>query len=71
VFRHLSQYVEPGAKVVSTSGGDALAFKNADGSIVAVLYSSSGGSQVVSIGTKKISFSMSGGGWATVVVPKS
>lgn len=71
VFRHLSQYVEPGAKVVATSGGDALAFKNADGSVVAVLYSSSGGNQVVSAGGKKISFSMSGGGWATVVVPKS
>ncbi len=70
VFRHLSQYVDPGAKVVSTSGGDALAFKNADGSIVAVLYSSSGGNQLVSAGGKKISFSMSGGGWATVVVPK-
>lgn len=70
VFRHLSQYVDPGAKVVATSGGDALAFKNADGSIVAVLYSSSGGNQVVSAGGKKISFSMSGGGWATVVVPK-
>lgn len=70
VFRHLSQYVDPGAKVVATSGGDALAFKNADGSVVAVLYSSSGGSQVVSAGGKKVAFSMSGGGWATVVVPK-
>lgn len=27
VFRHLSQFVAPGAKVVATSGGDALAFK--------------------------------------------
>ena len=28
VFRHLSQFVAPGAKVVATRGGDALAFKN-------------------------------------------
>ena len=38
VFRHVSQYVDPGAKVVATSGGDALAFKNPDGTIVAVIY---------------------------------
>src|SRR5581483_4866827 len=31
VFRHVSQYVQPGARVVSTTGGDALAFKNPDG----------------------------------------
>ena len=40
VFRHVSQYVDPGAKVVGTSGGDALAFKNPDGTIVAVVYNS-------------------------------
>jgi glucosylceramidase len=38
VFRHCSQFVTPGAKVVGTSGGDAVAFKNPDGSIVAVMY---------------------------------
>ena len=38
VFRHVSQFVAPGAKVVATSGGDALAFKNPDGSLVAVMY---------------------------------
>ena len=37
VFRHLSQFVVPGAKVVATSGGDALAFKNPDGSVVTVM----------------------------------
>ena len=42
VFRHVSQYVQPGAKVVATSGGDALAFKNPDGSVVAVMYNSGG-----------------------------
>jgi len=40
VFRHLSQYVVPGATVVGTTGGDAVAFKNSDGSIVAVVYNS-------------------------------
>ena len=40
VFRHLSQFVAPGAKVVATNGGDAVAFKNPDGSIVAVLFNS-------------------------------
>ena len=34
VFRHLSQYVVPGATVVGTTGGDAVAFKNPDGSLV-------------------------------------
>ncbi|HEU5077409.1 MAG TPA: glycoside hydrolase family 30 beta sandwich domain-containing protein, partial [Polyangiaceae bacterium] len=38
LFRHLGQYVEPGAVRVATQGGDALAFKNPDGSIVTVMY---------------------------------
>jgi glucosylceramidase len=68
VFRHLSQYVKPGAKVVGTSGGDALAFKNPDGSIVAVMYNSGGaGNYIVQIAGKKLQFSMPGTGWATVV----
>src|SRR6185369_6986613 len=42
VFRHVSQYVQPGARVVATSGGDALAFKNPDGSVVVAMYNSGG-----------------------------
>ena len=39
VFRHVSQYVKPTARVVATSGStDAVAFKNPDGSVVAVMY---------------------------------
>lgn len=38
VFRHFSQFVATGAKVAATSGGDSVAFKNPDGSIVAVMY---------------------------------
>jgi glucosylceramidase len=66
VYRHISQFVDPGAKVVTTSGGDAVAFKNPDGSIVAVMHSTSANaSYVVSIGGKKLQFSMPVG-WATV-----
>ena len=54
VFRHVSQYVDPGAKVVGTSGGDALAFKNPDGTIVAVVYNSGAAkTMTVAIGGKK------------------
>ena len=38
VFRHFSQFVDPGAKVVATTGGDAIAFRNPNGSIVTVMY---------------------------------
>ncbi len=38
VFRHVSQYVSLPATVVGSTGGDALAFKNADNSYTVVLY---------------------------------
>jgi glucosylceramidase len=68
VFRHFSQYVEPGAEVISTSGGDAVAFRNPDGSLVAVMYNSGSANDnyVVAIGGKKLRFPMPGSGWATV-----
>jgi len=71
VFRHFSQYVVPGAKVLSTTGGDAVAFKNPDGSVVAVVYNSGGAKQnfVVKVGSKSLQFNMPGSGWATVVSP--
>jgi glucosylceramidase len=70
VFRHLSQYVVPGAKVVGTSGGDAVAFKNPDGSLVAAMYNSgSAATYIVQIGGQKLQFSMPANGWATVVLP--
>ena len=68
VFRHCSQYVQPAAKVVTTTGGDAIAFKNPDGSIVAVMYNSGGASNyIVQIAGKKLQFAMPATGWATVV----
>jgi glucosylceramidase len=68
VFRHLAQYVQPGAKVVTTTGGDAVAFKNPDNTIVAVMYNSGAAKiSTVSIGGKLLQFSMPASGFATVV----
>lgn len=68
VFRHLSQFVATGAKVVATSGGDAIAFKNPDGSIVTVLYNSGAEkTMVVACAGKTLQFVMPGNGWATVL----
>jgi glucosylceramidase len=70
VFRHVSQYVNPGAKRVATTGTnpDAIAFKNPDGSIVAIMYNSGGATNyIVQIAGKKLQFMMPATGWATVV----
>ena len=70
VFRHFSQFVEPGAKVVATSGGDALAFKNPNGSLVAVLYNSGAAKKTtVSMGGKLLQFDMPAKAWASVNSP--
>jgi glucosylceramidase len=67
LFRHLSPYVDPGANVIGTSGGDALAFKNPDGSVVAVLYNSGAAkTTIVAMAGKKLQFEMPANGWATV-----
>jgi glucosylceramidase len=67
VFRHLSQYVEPGSVRVQTQGGDALAWKNPDGSIVAVMHNSGGNAAdtTLSIGGSTYQFSIPARGWAT------
>jgi glucosylceramidase len=70
VFRHVSQYVQPAARVVATTGGDAIAFRNTDGSVVAAMYNSGGAMMyIVQIKGQRYQFSMPGNGWATVVVP--
>jgi len=67
VARHFSQFVDPGAKVLGTSGGDAVAFRNPDGSLVAVVFSSAAKSDyTVALGGKKLTFAIPAGGWATV-----
>jgi glucosylceramidase len=69
VFRHFSQYIAPGAKRVATSGSspDTLAFKNPDGSIVAVMYNSGSSAKTttLSIAGSKVQFSIPGSGFAT------
>jgi glucosylceramidase len=68
VFRHLSQYVTPGATVVGTTGGDAIAFKNPDASLVVVRFNSgaANANYVVAFGAKKFQFAMPNNGWATL-----
>ncbi len=54
VFRHVSQFTDAGAKVLSASG-DALAWKNPDGSTVAVIYNGGGAKKmIVSMAGKKL-----------------
>jgi glucosylceramidase len=71
VFRHASQYVQPTARVVATSGSsDAIAFKNPDGSVVAVIGNTgSAMTYTVMIKNQRYQFMMPASGWATVVVP--
>ncbi|HEY5961366.1 MAG TPA: glycoside hydrolase family 30 beta sandwich domain-containing protein [Polyangiaceae bacterium] len=67
VFRHLSQFVAPQARVLGTTGGDALAFRNPDGRIVTVIYNRAAAKRlVVAFRNKKLAFDMPGNGWATL-----
>jgi glucosylceramidase len=66
-FRHLSEFVDPGARRIATTGGDALAFKNPDGTLVAAMFNQGAAKRaIVSIGGKLVQFDMPGNGWATV-----
>jgi glucosylceramidase len=68
VFRHFAQFVEPGAQVVATSGGDAVAFRNPDGTLVTVMYNSGAATTyTLSVGGTLVQFDMPGDGWATVI----
>ncbi len=70
VFRHLAQYVDPGSSVVAVQGGDALAWKNPDGTIVTVLYNSGGqANMTLAVGGTTLEFTVPGQGWATVNWP--
>ncbi|HLK93538.1 MAG TPA: glycoside hydrolase family 30 beta sandwich domain-containing protein [Polyangia bacterium] len=67
VFRHLSRFVAPGARVVAVRGGDALAFRNPGGGLVVVLYNAGAARMMtVEAAGQKLRFSMPAGGWATV-----
>lgn len=68
VFRHLSYFVDPGAVRVATTGGDAVAFKNPDGSLVTVLFNS-GAAAMTTValgGGKTVQVQMPAQGWATI-----
>jgi glucosylceramidase len=68
VFRHLSFFVDPGAVRVATTGGDALAFKNPDGSLVTVLHNSGAQSAqtTVALGTTTVQVDVPARGFATI-----
>jgi glucosylceramidase len=63
VFRHMSQYVAPGAKVL-TMTGEAVVFKNPDGSLVAVVYNGGAANPNfnVALGGKTFQVNMPGSG---------
>jgi glucosylceramidase len=54
--------------VVATTGGDALAFKNPDGTLVAIVHNAEAAAKnlVVAIGGKKLGFMVPANGFATV-----
>jgi glucosylceramidase len=72
VFRHVSQFVVPGARRLAITGnGDALAFKNPDGSIVTIVYNpgNSAAPTRLAVGTAQLQFDVPANGWATVNWP--
>jgi glucosylceramidase len=69
VFRHISQFVEPGAHRLETSGeGDALAFENPDGAVVAIIHNPSDATRAMSLGVRAdtLRFEVPAHGWASV-----
>jgi glucosylceramidase len=69
VFRHLSQFIDPGARRIATSGeADALAFENPDRSIVAVVYNPADAVRelTLAIGATSLGVSVPAHGWATI-----
>lgn len=72
VFRHLSQYVQVGARRLATHGAaDALAFRNPDGSIVTVIHNPGGAAKLLTVGLRgaKLGIEVPAKGWATAQWP--
>ena len=67
-FRHFSRYVAPGATRIKTTGTDALAFKNPDGSVITEVYNKGAASKttIVAVGSALYRFDVPAHGWATL-----
>jgi glucosylceramidase len=71
VFRHFSQYIDPGATRIGMTGStDALAFKNPDGSIITQIYNKGSASKktTVAVSGAFYQFDVPSHGWATLRV---
>ncbi len=68
LFRHLSYFVDPEADVLGTTGGSALAFRNPDGSTVAMVYSAAAQPVTVSMAGQTLSAQVPAQGFATFYV---
>jgi glucosylceramidase len=69
VFRHLSQFVDPGARRLGTLGNmDALAFANPNGSVAIVMHNTEDAEREVRLGLESsvLRFGVPAHGWATL-----
>jgi glucosylceramidase len=68
LFRHLSYFVDPGATRVEATGGDALAFRNPDGSLIAIVFNSGNQNATIAVamGGSTFQVQVPGQGWATL-----
>lgn len=73
VLRHLSQFVKPNATRIEINDPDALAFKNMDGSVVAVIHNADTQvkSTIVDLGGKKFNVKVPAKGWLTAFAPQT
>jgi glucosylceramidase len=69
VFRHVAQFVLPGATVLDVGEADALAWKNPDGGLVTVVHNAGEvpAETVLAVGGETWRFSVPAQGWATLV----
>jgi glucosylceramidase len=69
VFRHFSYFVDPGATRIEATGGDAVAFRNPDGRLVAILYNSASQASMINVamGGSTFQVQVPGQGWATLL----
>lgn len=73
VFRHIGQFVRPGAVRLGVEGGNALAFENPDASIATIVFNPASLPSETSlvIGDQRLRFEVPPRGWATVAWPPS